>query len=137
MRSQIGDVSRIRSLDIYSFDAAVDIIGSEPEKWKPQERETADHSLPYITAAALMDGTITDGQFAPERFRDPKLLDLVAKVKVQRNAELSGMYPGAVGNRLAELLRFRRRLLRFAPHDKLPRFPQRSPDRRRMRRPPP
>ena len=34
-------------------------IGSEPAKWDPQTRETADHSLPYIFARALVDGPIT------------------------------------------------------------------------------
>ena len=51
-----------------SHDASVDIIGSEPEKWKPQKRETADHSLPYITAVALIDGEVTDKQFAARAF---------------------------------------------------------------------
>ena len=58
---------------IESHDASVDIIGSEPEKWKPETRETADHSLPYITAIALIDGEVTDKQFQPERFTDPTI----------------------------------------------------------------
>jgi 2-methylcitrate dehydratase PrpD len=56
LRKQIEDLSTVRSMLIESHDASVDIIGSEPEKWKPQSRETADHSLPYITAVALIDG---------------------------------------------------------------------------------
>jgi 2-methylcitrate dehydratase len=99
LRAQIGgDVAAIDSVLAQSHDAAVDIIGSEPEKWHPQERETADHSLPYIVAAALMDGEITERQFAAERFTDPDLLALVQRVKVERHAELSAAYPGAVGN---------------------------------------
>ena len=61
-------LSQVKSMVIESHDASVDIIGSEPEKWRPQQRETADHSLPYITAVALIDGEVTDKQFAPERF---------------------------------------------------------------------
>jgi 2-methylcitrate dehydratase len=83
---------------IESHDASVDIIGSEPEKWKPKTRETADHSLPYITAIALIDGEITDRQFEPERFKDPGVWKFLENVKVERNAELSAMYPDAVGN---------------------------------------
>src|SRR5205085_748414 len=63
LRKEIGDVSQIESVRIESHDAAVDIIGSEPEKWKPETRETADHSLPYITGIALIDGEVTDKQF--------------------------------------------------------------------------
>jgi 2-methylcitrate dehydratase len=76
----------------------VDIIGSEPEKWKPETRETADHSLPYLTAIALIDGEVTSKQFEPERFADPKIWKFLENVKVERNAELSAMYPGAVAN---------------------------------------
>ncbi|HEY2588945.1 MAG TPA: MmgE/PrpD family protein [Tepidisphaeraceae bacterium] len=116
LRQQIGARDAIVSVDIESHDAAVDIIGSEPEKWAPRTRETADHSLPYIVAAALADGEITDRQFAPERFRDPKLLDLVQKVKVHRHAELSAAYPGAVGNIVTITLRDGRRLTRRVDH---------------------
>jgi 2-methylcitrate dehydratase len=85
-------------MTIESHDASVDIIGSEPEKWKPETRETADHSLPYITAIALIDGEVTNKQFEPERFADRKIWKFLENVKVERNAELSAMYPGAVAN---------------------------------------
>jgi 2-methylcitrate dehydratase len=100
LRTQINDPAEIESVLVESHDAAVDIIGSEPEKWRPTSRETADHSLPYIVAAALADGEVTVKQFAPERFTDPKLLALVNRVKVERHAELSARYPEAVGNKL-------------------------------------
>jgi len=83
---------------IESHDAAVEIIGSEPEKWKPKTRETADHSLPYITAIALIDGEVTDKQFEPQRFKDPEVWKFLENVKVERNAELSALYPDAVAN---------------------------------------
>src|SRR5207249_2939395 len=98
LREQIDDISQIASVHIESHDASVDIIGSEPEKWKPETRETADHSLPYITAIALIDGDVTDRQFQPERFTDPAIWKFLENVKVTRNAELSALYPGAVAN---------------------------------------
>src|SRR5438552_3943120 len=97
LRNQIGGVE-VKSMRIESHDASVDIIGSEPEKWRPETRETADHSLPYITAIALIDGEVTEKQFQPERFSDPKIWKFLENVKVERNAELSAMYPGAVAN---------------------------------------
>jgi 2-methylcitrate dehydratase len=98
LRKQILDPARIKSVTIESHDASVDIIGSEPEKWKPNTRETADHSLPYITAIALIDGEVTNKQFEPERFTDPQVWNFLETVKVKRNAELSAMYPDAVAN---------------------------------------
>ena len=98
LREQIGDVSQIASVNIESHDASVDIIGSEPEKWRPETRETADHSLPYITGIALIDGKVTGEQFQPARFTDPAIWKFLENVKVTRNAELSSLYPGAVAN---------------------------------------
>src|SRR6266436_5523805 len=98
LRKEIADPDRIKSVTIESHDASVDIIGSEPEKWKPNTRETADHSLPYITAIALIDGEVTSKQFEPERFADPQVWNFLETVKVKRNTELSAMYPGAVAN---------------------------------------
>jgi 2-methylcitrate dehydratase len=98
LRKEIGDPSRIRSVRIESHDASVDIIGSEPEKWKPETRETADHSLPYITAIALIDGEVTEKQFQPERFTDPAIWKFLENVTVQRNDELSSLYAKAVAN---------------------------------------
>ncbi len=112
LRTEIGDPKRIQSLDIHTFNAAVDIIGKDPEKWRPQTRETADHSLPYCTAVALMDGDVTDAQFEPARFTDPALLELVAKIKVHRDAALSERYPHGIPNRLTVTLSDGRKLVR-------------------------
>ena len=50
---------KIKKIVIDCFDVAVDIIGSEPEKGNPSTRETADHSMPYLVVAALLDGKVT------------------------------------------------------------------------------
>lgn len=98
LRKEIKDLTTVKSMVIESHDASVDIIGSEPEKWKPQSRETADHSLPYITAVALIDGEITDKQFEPARFMEPGIVKFLENVKVKRNDELSALYADAVAN---------------------------------------
>ena len=105
LRARIGDVGQIESIRVQSHDAAVDIIGSEPEKWRPTSRETADHSLPYLVAAALADGEVTARQFTPRRLADAPLRALVQRVKVERHAELSARYPEAVGNIVSLRLR--------------------------------
>jgi 2-methylcitrate dehydratase len=100
LRPQVGDIRHVSAIDIHTFDAAVDIIANEPEKWRPTTRETADHSLPYCTAVALADGDVTLAQFDPKRFTDPALLDLVAKIKVHRDPALTARYPNGIPNRL-------------------------------------
>jgi 2-methylcitrate dehydratase len=116
LRAQIGEAAQIESVLVQSHDAAVDIIGGRPEQWRPTSRETADHSLPYIVAAALADGEISARQFAPERFHDPVLLALVQRVKVERHPELSARYPGSVGNIVSVRLRDGRALTERVDH---------------------
>ena len=100
LRPEVGDVKNVTAIDIHTFDAAVDIIGKDPEKWRPKTRETADHSLPYCTAVALADGDVGEVQFEEARFTDPALLELVAKIRVHRDAGLNERYPRGIPNRL-------------------------------------
>ncbi len=104
LRPKIDDVKNITSLDIHTFDAAVDIIGKDPEKWRPRTRETADHSLPYCTAVALLDGDVTEESFDDAHLNNAALLDLVGKIKVHRDAGLSARYPRGIPNRLSVTL---------------------------------
>jgi 2-methylcitrate dehydratase len=105
LRACVGPTDNIESVRIESHDAAVDIIGSEPEKWRPASRETADHSLPYLVAVALADGEVTAAQFAQQRLSEPALLDLVRRTTVSRHPELSRLYPAAVANIVTVSLR--------------------------------
>jgi 2-methylcitrate dehydratase len=116
LRPQLGDMAQIESILVESHDAAVEIIGSEPEKWRPTSRETADHSLPYIVAVALADGEVTARQFEPARLADSRLLELVQKVTVRRHEELSARYPQAVGNIVTVRLRDGRSLSERVDH---------------------
>lgn len=111
LRPKIGDVKRLKSLEIHSFDAAVDIIGKDPEKWRPKTRETADHSLPYCTAVALVDGDVTLDSFSDVRLRDESLLAIVAKIKIVRDAALTARYPRGIPNRLVATLEDGRQLV--------------------------
>ncbi len=112
LRQEIGDVRNIAGIDIHTFDAAVDIIGKDPEKWRPKTRETADHSLPYCTVVALVDGQVTDAQFETARFTDPALLDLVARTKVHRDKDLTIRYPRGIPNRITVTLKDGRQVAR-------------------------
>ncbi len=53
-------------------------IGDAP-KWDPRNRQTADHSLPYIIARALLDGDIYLDSYSEEKFMDPKARELMNK----------------------------------------------------------
>lgn len=88
-------VEDIEEINIETYDACVDIIAGEKEKWRPKTRETADHSLPYCVAVALYDGEVGLDQFSEKRIQNPELQDLLTRVKVKRNTGHNKQYPKA------------------------------------------
>ncbi len=110
LRPQIGDYRQIESIRIESFEAAVSIIGSEPEKWRPTSRETADHSMGYCVAVALIDGEVTQDSFAEARLRDAAVLGLLDKIRIVETDECNAGYPDGIPNRLIVRLRGGREL---------------------------
>jgi len=99
LRAEIGD-TKVESIRINSFEAAVSIIGSEPEKWRPTSRETADHSLPFCVAVALVDGDVTARSFTPAKLKDRRILDLMDRIEIREDAALNGGYPQGIPNEL-------------------------------------
>ena len=89
--------SDIKAIEVFANKFTWFEIGSEPEKWDPQTRETADHSLPYIFARALVDGPITTrSSFTDDKVRDPALRPLMSKLKVTVDDALEAMLPRMV-----------------------------------------
>ncbi len=99
-RREIGDINDIVSVEIASHEAGYTILGKDPEKWAPATKETADHSLPYIIAMAILEGKIDNSSYAPKKFKDVKTLDFLKKVTVVEDKDLTAMYPEAVANRV-------------------------------------
>lgn len=99
LRSQVKpeDIEAIH-VDTYHFTYAE--IGSEPEKWRPTTRETADHSLPYMLAVVLLDGEISVNSFSEERIRDPRLPALMDRIHIRENDEFTKSYPASIEGRI-------------------------------------
>jgi 2-methylcitrate dehydratase len=91
---------RISDIEIASYDVAIEIIGKDPEKWRPRSRETADHSFPYCVAAALLDGDISIRSFGGRRLSNPALHALMQKVRVVEADDLHRRYPEAMPTRV-------------------------------------
>src|SRR5205814_726183 len=105
-----GDVSGVEAIEIDTFEASYNIIGKYPEAWAPKTRETADHSLPYCTAAALYDGDVTLATFDEAHFTDPDLVAFTSKVTVRHDPSVDGRYPTGIPNRITLVLTDGRRL---------------------------
>lgn len=100
-----GAIPAIGKIHVETSFHSYEIIGKEREKWTPKTKETADHSLPYIVAATLMDGEITLAQFDKKHLEDPHLQALVQKVSVTENREYTGMYGTSFPNKVTVTLK--------------------------------
>jgi 2-methylcitrate dehydratase len=83
---------QIDSVVITTIARACDIL-FDPQKYHPESRETADHSLPFCIAAALVDHKITTKSFSDEKLKDPKIREVINKIKGEASIEFEKMFP--------------------------------------------
>jgi 2-methylcitrate dehydratase len=86
----------VASVEIATYWSAWHETGSEPAKWDPRTRETADHSMPYVFVRALQRGTLDLAEFEPEAYLEPGLRDLMKRVTVHVDDELEALFPGTI-----------------------------------------
>jgi len=89
----VGDLSHIRSIEVKTTHMGWLMAGSMPERWAPKTSETADHSLPYIVARSMLDGTITAASYASGALRDEKALALLKLITVREDPEMTALTP--------------------------------------------
>ncbi|MBI2291898.1 MAG: MmgE/PrpD family protein [Betaproteobacteria bacterium] len=95
-RAKIGSADEIAEVRIQTVSAAVRLMAGDPEKWAPATRETADHSMPYTVAVALIYGSVAEHHFDDEYLHDPKILALAQRVKVEVSDEAERRMPEAM-----------------------------------------
>ncbi len=83
---------QVRKIQIRCLARAADIL-SDPSKYDPRSKETADHSLPYVIAAALVDRQVTPVQFTMEKIMDPAIRAQLQKVEVVADPEIEKVFP--------------------------------------------
>ncbi|UCG52081.1 MAG: MmgE/PrpD family protein [Candidatus Latescibacterota bacterium] len=83
---------QIEKVHIRSLARAADIL-ADPSKYDPRTKETADHSLPYVIAAAIVDRQVTPAQFEPGRIMDSKIREQLNKVEVVADPEIEKVFP--------------------------------------------
>jgi len=96
IRAQPGfSADAVRAVRLRTFHAAYQIIGGgeEGDKHIVRTKEEADHSLPYILAVALIDGEVQPEQYAPARILARDVQQLLRKVSVAEDADLSARFP--------------------------------------------
>ncbi|UCD63916.1 MAG: MmgE/PrpD family protein [Candidatus Zixiibacteriota bacterium] len=83
---------RIEEVTITTIARACDIL-FDPHKYRPESRETADHSLPYCIAAALVDHQVTTASFSEEKLKDKRIWEVIDKIRGEASVEFEMMFP--------------------------------------------
>lgn len=85
----------VEEIILNTFDVAYNIIGGGEEGGKKNIRtkEEADHSLPYMMSAMLIDGQVMPEQYLPERIMQDDIQTLLQKVQVYEKREYSDRFP--------------------------------------------
>jgi 2-methylcitrate dehydratase len=82
----------VKSVEIETISRAVDIL-ADPAKFKPTTRETADHSLPFCVASAILDKNLTPASFADEQLNNERIMKLIDKITITANPEFDKLFP--------------------------------------------
>jgi 2-methylcitrate dehydratase len=83
---------QVEKVHIRSLARAADIL-ADPSKYDPRTKETADHSLPYVIAAALVERQVTPLQFTPGKIMDPTIRAQLKKIEVIADPEIEKVFP--------------------------------------------
>lgn len=84
------DINSINEINVYTYEAAISILADE-EKWDPKNKETADHSLPFIIASTLLNKDFWVNSY--NDIRNNTVLSLMKKIKVIEDKEYTKEYP--------------------------------------------
>jgi 2-methylcitrate dehydratase len=82
----------VEKVQIRSLARAADIL-SDPSKYDPRTKETADHSLPYVIAAAITERQVTPMQFEMKKIMDPAIRAQLKKIEVVADPEIEKVFP--------------------------------------------
>lgn len=97
LRDRVGDLDQIATVVLHTSHHTHYVIGTgagDPQKFDPDaSRETLDHSVMYIFAVALQDGTWHhERSYAPERAHRPDTVALWRKVSTVEDPEWTRRY---------------------------------------------
>jgi 2-methylcitrate dehydratase len=93
LRSQIPDLDDIKEIRLQTFPAGYEVMGSGEANWQPETRESADHSLPFVMAVALMEGIVETRHYDEMYYKRSDVRALMQKIKVRIGEEPVAAWP--------------------------------------------
>src|SRR4051812_10130904 len=120
LAKEIGNLDRVTAIEIGTTRRGFQMAGSGEEKWAPENKETADHSLPYIAARTMFDGGLDNDSYAPDKLRDARILAFMRKIVVKEDLAFDTLTMNVPPTRLTATLDDGRRITRLV--DSMPSF---------------
>jgi 2-methylcitrate dehydratase len=100
LRHRIPNLETLEAVHIETNRLGYERGSKDPEKWRPTTRETADHSLPYTVARALLDGVINTETYKDDAISSSEVLTFMERITVQEDPALTAMLPKHMANRV-------------------------------------
>jgi len=97
LKKRVGNTEKIKKIEIYTSHHTHNVIGTgakDPQKMDPNaSRETLDHSIMYIFAVALEDGSWHHVKsYTPERAKRKSTVELWQKIQTFEDSEWTRKY---------------------------------------------
>ena len=97
LKKKVSDLTKIKKIDIYTSHHTHNVIGTganDPQKMDPNStRETLDHSIMYIFAVALEDGSWHHiKSYTPERANRTSTVSLWNKIETHEDSKWTEKY---------------------------------------------
>jgi len=86
------DPHAVEEVLVRTTTRGADIL-SDPSKYRPTTKETADHSLPYCIAVAVAKRNVLPSDFEEEALKNPFVWELLKKIKVVADPEIDALFP--------------------------------------------
>jgi 2-methylcitrate dehydratase len=96
LRNRVSSPDQIAEVSIETVTTAIRLMAGDPDKWEPKTRESADHSMPYTVAVALVHGEVEEKHFGERYLNDPKIRELTRRVKATATEEADARMPDAM-----------------------------------------
>lgn len=93
------DPAEIAEIEVALYERAHFIMGGGEAGAREhvRDKETADHSLPYVVSAALLDDQLMPAQYKQERILKDDVQALLRKVVTREDKNLTARYPAEAG----------------------------------------
>jgi 2-methylcitrate dehydratase len=98
-------VEDIESLRVDTYAQHFGVAVKDQALWSPTTRETADHSLPFCIAVALIDGEVTPSTFERNRFLDKDTQALIKRMRVEFDPAFEKVAPATRSCRITATLK--------------------------------